>query len=608
MPRLNRWKMLAAAFLLFTAAIATYAPALRDGFVWDDQALILRDPFIRSWRLIGEGFEHFLFTDAAASNFYRPLQRLSYTFDYAAFFLSSAGYHLVSILWHAAAGIAFFCFAQELLESCAIEERRRFRIAFFAALIWIVHPVQSSAVIYISGRADPLAAAFGFCGLYLSLRMLRVSGNPRWLFGIGSGICFLASALSKESGLIFLGALLIIAMSQAKRRQWLATLGIIVAVVTAYTSLRLPAERLAPPPPADVPLVVRPILTARALAEYAGLVVLPLRLHMERDVASYPSGFTPASLDTTARRELQTLLGAALIVAAIFAMYRARRSRSVFIPLLLAVVSYLPMSGIFSLNATVAEHWIYVPSAFLFLGVVTLLASSRRSSALSLGHSLGRKALLVCATLWMVFLPVRSFIRCFDWKDQRTFLTRTIADRGDSARMLINLGNLELSEGNLGAARANLERALKKEPRNPLAQLNLAIVKTRQRDFAGARTLLKQISAPPELQARAAEALAVVENRETGTINLRQLHLATRIGPPAWSIEEHYVKALTDLGLFDAALNELKSCLVIAPYRAETWLMMSEVLRRAGRTDAAAIAFEEAQSADVHLLRRTAAR
>ena len=89
--------------LLFLSAIAIYAPALRNQFVWDDQALILRDPLIRSWRLIGEGFTHFLFTDAGGSNFYRPLQRLSYTLDYAVCFNSPFGSHLASSLWHAAA-------------------------------------------------------------------------------------------------------------------------------------------------------------------------------------------------------------------------------------------------------------------------------------------------------------------------------------------------------------------------------------------------------------------------------------------------------------------------------------------------------------------------
>src|SRR6266446_2328081 len=128
-----------APFLLILLALISYVPALRDGFVWDDQALILRDPLIRSWRLIGEGFAHFLFTDAAASDFYRPLQRLSYTFDYATFFLAPAGYHLVSILWHAAAAIALFFFAEEFLALCNLEVGRRIRVAFLAALVWMWH-------------------------------------------------------------------------------------------------------------------------------------------------------------------------------------------------------------------------------------------------------------------------------------------------------------------------------------------------------------------------------------------------------------------------------------------------------------------------------------
>ena len=75
---------------------------------------------------------------------------------------------------------------------------------------------------------------------------------------------------------------------------------------------------------------------------------------------------------------------------------------------------------------------------------------------------------MACLTIWVLFLPVRTFLRTFDWKDQRTFLTRTIADGGDSARMWINLGGLELSEGHLDAARQALDRALAKEPENPL--------------------------------------------------------------------------------------------------------------------------------------------
>src|SRR5882724_7235270 len=169
-----------------------------NGFVWDDTALILRDPLIRSWRLIPEGFNHFLFVDATASDFYRPLQRLTYTLDYAGFAFWPGPYHAISILWHAAAAIALFFFAQEFLLAFEIEARKRRLIAFLAALVWAIHPVQSAAVVYVSGRADPLAAVFGFLGLYLIIRSSRAVSAAQLLFLIGAGVALLLSALSKE--------------------------------------------------------------------------------------------------------------------------------------------------------------------------------------------------------------------------------------------------------------------------------------------------------------------------------------------------------------------------------------------------------------------------
>ena len=114
-----------AVSLILAAVSLSYGPAVRDGFVWDDTALILRDPLIRSWRLIPEGFNHFLFTDATASDFYRPIQRFTYMLDYAAFAFKAAPYHTTNIIWHAAAAIALFILAEELLLFLGIESRKR---------------------------------------------------------------------------------------------------------------------------------------------------------------------------------------------------------------------------------------------------------------------------------------------------------------------------------------------------------------------------------------------------------------------------------------------------------------------------------------------------
>ena len=105
-------KKIWAALILIAFVFISYAPAMRNGFVWDDTALILRDPLIRSWRLIPEGFNHFLFVDATASDFYRPIQRLIYTADYAAFGFRPGPYHLSSVVWHSLAAVALLFFAE----------------------------------------------------------------------------------------------------------------------------------------------------------------------------------------------------------------------------------------------------------------------------------------------------------------------------------------------------------------------------------------------------------------------------------------------------------------------------------------------------------------
>src|ERR1700736_6530511 len=150
-------RRLFAVLLIIVAVTASYAPAARDGFVWDDTALVLRDPLIRSWRLIPEGFNHYLFVDATPSDFYRPLQRVTYTIEYAFFAARPGPYHITNIALHTAAAIALLLFAEALLEAFGCESGRSRWIAMIAALVWAIHPVHTSAVVYVSGRADPLA-------------------------------------------------------------------------------------------------------------------------------------------------------------------------------------------------------------------------------------------------------------------------------------------------------------------------------------------------------------------------------------------------------------------------------------------------------------------
>lgn len=586
-------KFLPALFLALLI-FAAYAPALRNDFVWDDTALVLRDPLIRSWQLIPEAFQHFLFVDATPSDFYRPIQRLTYLADYAAFVFKPAGYHLTSILCHVGAAFALLLFAHELLRGANLDERNRRWLAFIAALTWAIHPVHTAAVAYISGRADPLAAMFGFLGLYCGLRVPPTTRANRWLLLIAAALLFLLSALSKESGLIFpllwLGILVL-------RKSWkqIGTATIAVAfVAVAYLSLRLPAEHFpAPRLRTPAPLLVRPIVVARAFAEYTGLLLLPANLHMDRDVESHPSGANDASARGNAWRELQTLLGVILIAAFIYWVWRSRsRDPAVFNCLVLCLLTYLPVSGAFPLNANIAEHWLYVPSAFFLLAAAT---------ALSRGP-LPLPALAGVVALWVAFLGTRTFLYTRDWKNPRTFFERTIAAGGDSARMLINLASQELHDGQLDSAKKHLDAALEKEPNQPFAVINLAVVAIRKQDYATAREILNRAKDLPVVDAQAFELLAILELKEHDHVDVTRFHLASRTGPPNWRLERRYIEVLDQTGNTPGAIKELATCLKTQWYRAESWQLLSRLFSKSGPTREAMEALEQAKDYDVHLM------
>ncbi len=567
--------------MVIAATFLVYWPALRNGFVWDDTALVLRDPLIRSWRLIPEGFRHFLFLDATASDFYRPLQRLSFTADYALFGLDAPwGWHLTSICIHAAAAVALFFLGKKLSGG-------NVWLACGAALIWAIHPLQTSAVTYVAGRADPLAALFGFTGLTLALRSLDRSRAAT----AGAAICFLAALLSKESGVVALLIwFLILAWRRAPLRVFGKWIAIAALVVGINLGLRATAERVRPPVRPPTPLAIRPIIAARAVAEYAGLIIAPANLRMERDVTTTPQRSPGATQRNARLREYQTLLGVLLTLGFAAWLRREWRARSAAaLCLSAAVAAYLPVSNLFSLNATVAEHWLYIPGAFLFLAALLTLHAAPRT----------RRLALIALPLWIIFLATRTALQQSAWHDQRTFLETTIARGGDTARMHINLGNLDSAAGDHAAALAHFRAAIERAPEQAMAWFGLANAAIRARDFSTAHAALEKAQVSPLLQAEVIQARAILDHLETGRDTAGLLREAVTVAPKNWTIRKRWIEHLDERGQTAEAARELRDLLGREPFRSESWLLLGRYLEKLAQPTAAVAAYGQAAERDV---------
>jgi protein O-mannosyl-transferase len=148
--------------VVVAAAFAVYTNALGNGFVWDDGNLVVGNPLIKRFAELGN-----LLTSPLQLNtqYFRPVQGLTFLLDYQVFGPRPAGFHLTSIVIHAAVGVLLYLFAARLFDDGVA--------ALFAALLFVVHPVHTEAVTYVSGRSDPLGALFLLAALWWFLEPAR---------------------------------------------------------------------------------------------------------------------------------------------------------------------------------------------------------------------------------------------------------------------------------------------------------------------------------------------------------------------------------------------------------------------------------------------------
>ena len=609
-----------------------YWPAMRNSFVWDDTALVLRDPIIRSWRLAPDAFREFLFLDATASNFYRPLQRLTFMADYAVWGIArpenarttantgapdtgdstdvaavqnapQPGWHFTSVLTHAFAALALWWLLSVWLGA------NGGWWALAGSLAWALHPLHTSAITYVSGRADPLAAIFIFSGLALiakaHARGALVPGDRPAARGIIlAALCAFAALLSKESGVALLLLWLVWVLARARRdpRGWAAWLAAAVITCGAYGALRMTAGHTPPPASSEVaPWQVRPILVARALAEYAALFIAPHSLHMERDVSTNPvSVSTNPVTDYTANlrngrlREAQTLAGLCIAAALVWWWWRVRKTApDAALALVCAAVTWLPVSNVFRLNATVAEHWLYVPGAFLFAAILfTARAFAPQRTRIFF-------AMRAVAALWLIFLAVQTWRQQGYWHDQRSFVAETIRRAGRGARMVSNLGQLAMQNGKPDEALALFRESLAMQPTLALAHFNIATVAFVKKDYDTASAELAIAEASPLFESETAVVRAAIEQARSGKPRFDLLGSAASNSGRNWAIARRYPLALLAAGKPDRAYEDMLRQLTGHPFRAEAWRFLAQIAERLGSPTAAAHAYAEAANRDV---------
>jgi tetratricopeptide (TPR) repeat protein len=462
MPAQDRRRALLLAAALAVATVAAYGRSFSSGFVWDDGYIIVENPQTRDLGAIGT----LALSPDVVKPYYRPLTRISYLLDHAAFGMDPRAFHAVNVAIHVANVLLLFALGLRLLGSAPG--------ALVAAALLAVHPINAEAVSFVSARNNLLALCFSLLSAHLLLRAWE-RGRP-WLLATLSAAAWFLALLSKESAaavILFLAGLLVspLAAPEVPLRRRLLALAPHGAAAAGYVVLR----RLALGGVVGEGLGLGSVVDAlrvnwHVVPRYLELLVFPARLNLLHRTPEGGPGAEP---------------GLAVVWIALVALVVLLvRSRSVptLLGLLWVAVNYAPIANLVPIpSAAMAERFAYLPAVGIWM-VVGDWAGRGWARAGERGRAV---AALAAGTI-VLALGVRTHARGADWRDEVALFGAIVRVDPGSAIGHYNLGCALQERGDLAGATRAWERTLALEPGHAGAHGQLGTVAATSGDLAGA--------------------------------------------------------------------------------------------------------------------------
>ena len=465
--------------VLVGICFVAYANSLGNDFVFDDNNLVLGS---RKWLKLSN------LVNLVAS--YRPVRNLSYAVDLALWGDRPFGFHLTSVLIHGGVAVLVFLLVRRLTE--------RMLPAFLTALIFAVHPIQTDAVAYISGRRDVLFGFF-YVAAFLSYLTWR-SRNARVYF-----VLFLAlwalSLMSKEMAVslplvIFVwnfcdewgtaaaesrvGQAAAAVRKSIARDKWLyAVLGASGAAYIAYMILVKGSSGRA---------------TSEGFHYWGGSfwanMLMALRVHgwylkqlvWPTPIAQYYGAFD-ISQSPGDWRVLLSLAGVAgLLFLSGFAL--ARKHKLMAFAILSYFAMLLPVSQLIPHHELLADHYLYLP--IMSFGLAVSLLIERLSAKAE-----SRKIAYAAAAIIVIIFGALTVRRNQDWKNEFSVWQANYEAVPNSSRAAHNLGGM-LVKSNPQRAEELFKQALAADPHFEPAYLSLARLYVTQKRIPEAEDLVQR--------------------------------------------------------------------------------------------------------------------
>lgn len=446
----------------FILATALYWPGLHGPFFLDDLQSISPtqlDSF--SWRKF---IEISLQNDTGPIG--RPISVASFALNYLFFGASPFSFKAVNLGLHFVISLAISLFIYLLVSLQPRARKQAIPIALMTGLIWLVHPLQVSTVLYPVQRMTQLCHLFILMGLntYLwgRIRLNTQHSYAYQLIGASLFIFFPLAVLSKETGILFPWYLICIEyfllqfhckylkdQKRLKRAHSLMSLSLLLGAVFYYwlnldKFLNTFAEK-------NISLFDRLLTEAKVIILYMKLIFLPQLSEM----GLYHDDF-PISSHIDANVFISFLL---LIFCAILIIFLRKRAPIVAFGLSWFFLSHTIESTALPLEL-VFEHRNYLAMVGLILIPVYYLVLF-----LSKKSNLKKTSIFLFSSI-VILIMALTYFRSVSWSSPQKFLISERLNHPQSARVHIEIANWFLNNKQYDNAFTELDRAQLIEPYN----------------------------------------------------------------------------------------------------------------------------------------------
>jgi protein O-mannosyl-transferase len=432
--------------LLPLALLTVWIGALSGPFQFDDWNVIVEQPAVHSLSAWWQSMPGM-----------RPLLKLSYALNWESP-AEATGYHLTNLLIHLFNVVLVWRLLTGWPARNAGSDRPGLErnAIFWITLIFALHPVQTEAVTYISGRSMSLMST-GLLIALLSWVQADRRHSAAWLWV--AVFAFAAAMGVRETAWSFPLVLLVweraqgVAWREGVRKLWLFWL---VLVTAGLGMMTLPAYRK---------MLIHSLETRSPLDNLA-LQVDALAYLFTRPLLLLQNNIDP-ELPSVATFDLAWGIGAATIIGMLLLGFRWLAVRPwAGLALLWPFLFLLPTNGLLARFDPASERHLYLaligPAVLLVNGVLRWCRQPRRPFIVHV------VLLLVCVTL-----AVATIKRNADYRSESA-LWRVTAERSpNKPRVWNNLGYAHLVEGRPDLAKPAFERALELDPGFVRARLNL---------------------------------------------------------------------------------------------------------------------------------------